>query len=138
MTSSSSRRTGELRWHSTTPRADPSRLIGLAFMEFIQPTPTWEQFHQRPQARASCSRRSGRRGGGERLILEDNVFIERVLPSSVLRKLSDEEMDAYRAPFPTPASRKPILKLPNELPIAGNPSDVYATLEAGSGRAAGI
>jgi haloalkane dehalogenase len=106
----------------------PAAVIGLAFMEFIQPTPTWEQFHQRPQAR-ELFKAFRTPGQGERLILEENVFIERVLPHAMLRKLSDEEMAAYRAPFPTPASRKPILRLPRELPIAGEPPDVHAMIE---------
>ena len=62
-------------------------------------------------------------------MLEDNAFVERVLPASVLRKLSDEEMAAYRAPFPTPQSRKPVLSLPRELPIEGQPADVAAISE---------
>jgi haloalkane dehalogenase len=57
-------------------------------------------------------------------VLEDNVFVERVLPGSVLRKLTDEEMDAYRAPFPTSASRKPVLAFPRDLPIEGQPAEV--------------
>jgi haloalkane dehalogenase len=64
------------------------------------------------------------------LVLEANAFVERVLPGSIVRKLGDEEMAAYREPFPTPESRKPVLAFPRELPIAGEPADVYATLEA--------
>jgi len=83
----------------------PEAVVGLAFMDFRTP------------------------GQGEHLILEENVFIERVIPNGVVRTLSDEEMAAYRAPFPTPASRKPILRFPRELPIAGEPRDVYAMIE---------
>jgi haloalkane dehalogenase len=53
-----------------------------------------------------------------------------VLPGAMLRKLTEEEMAVYRAPFPTPQSRRPTWRFPNELPIAGEPADVYATLEA--------
>jgi haloalkane dehalogenase len=106
----------------------PEAVVGLAFMEFIRPTPTWEQFHQRPQAR-DLFKAFRTPGQGEHLILEENVFIERVIPNGVVRTLSDEEMAAYRAPFPTPASRKPILQFPRELPIAGEPRDVYAMIE---------
>jgi haloalkane dehalogenase len=111
-----------LAFHRAARR--PETIRGLAFMEFIQPMPTWEAFHQHPQARElfKAFRTPGR---GEQLILQDNVFIERVLPGSALRALSDDEMNAYRAPFPTPESRVPILRLPNELPIAGEPRDVY-------------
>ncbi|HEY0267222.1 MAG TPA: hypothetical protein VGC16_10750 [Rhizomicrobium sp.] len=52
-----------------------------------------------------------------------------MLPGATLRKLSDDEMAVYRAPFPTPQSRRPTWRFPNELPIAGEPADVYAALE---------
>ena len=66
---------------------------------------------------------------GEKLILENNAFVEEVLPSAIVRKLTDEEMSVYRAPFPTPESRRPTWRFPNELPIAGEPADVHSTLE---------
>lgn len=115
-----------LAFHLATRR--PNFVRGLAFMEFIRPMPTWDDFHQVPAARETF-RKFRTPGEGEKLILEDNVFIERVLPGSVIRKLSEEEMAAYRAPFPTPQSRRPIWRLPNELPIAGRPTDVVAALE---------
>lgn len=112
-----------LAFHHAARR--PQSMLGLAFMEFIRPFADWESFHQRPQARElfKAFRTPGR---GEALILDDNVFVERVLPGSVLRQLAPEEMDAYREPFPTPASRRPILSLPRDLPIAGEPADVCA------------
>ncbi|SDR04940.1 haloalkane dehalogenase [Rhizobiales bacterium GAS113] len=106
----------------------PQRVLGLAFMEFIRPMPSFDDFHQTPQARA-IFRKFRTPGEGEKLILEDNAFIEKILPNSVLRRLSEDEMNAYRAPFPTPLSRKPVWRFPNELPIAGEPADVYAMLE---------
>jgi haloalkane dehalogenase len=107
----------------------PAFVRGLAFMEFIRPVPTWDEFLQSPAAR-ELFRKFRTPGTGEKLILEDNVFVERVLPGSVIRKLSDEEMAVYRAPFTTPQSRRPVLRFPNEIPIAGEPADVYATFEA--------
>jgi len=106
----------------------PQTITGLAFMEFIAAMPSWEPFHRRPQA---CELFQAFRtaGKGEKLILEDNVFVERVLPGGILRTLSDDEMEAYRAPFLTPQSRRPILAFPRELPIAGEPADVYAMSE---------
>lgn len=63
---------------------------------------------------------------GEELVLEKNVFVERILPSSILRKLTDEEMDEYRRPFRQPGEdRRPTLSWPRELPFGGNPSDVH-------------
>lgn len=106
----------------------PNFVRGLAFMEFIRPMPTWDDFHQVPAAR-EIFRKFRTTGEGEKLILEDNVFTERVLPGSVIRKLSGEEMAAYRAPFPTPQSRRPIWRFANELPIAGRPADVVAAME---------
>ncbi|QKC93427.1 haloalkane dehalogenase [Mesorhizobium sp. NZP2298] len=106
----------------------PQRILGLAFMEFIRPFERWEDFHQRPQAR-EMFKALRTPGVGEKLVLEDNVFVEKVLPASVLRTMSEEEMAAYRAPFPTPQSRKPVLRLPRELPIEGQPADVAAISE---------
>ena len=63
------------------------------------------------------------------MIFDDNLFVERVLPGSIKRKLSEQEMAVYRAPFVARESRRPVWRLPNELPIAGEPADVFATLE---------
>ena len=106
----------------------PRRILGLAFMEFIRPFARWDDFHQRPQAR-ELFKALRTPGAGEKLVLEDNVFVEKILPASVLRPMSEEEMAAYRAPFPTPRSRKPALRLPRELPIEGQPADVAAISE---------
>jgi hypothetical protein len=56
---------------------------------------------------------------GEKMILEGNAFVERLLPAAIVRKLTAEEMSVYRAPFPTPESRLPTRRFPNEVPIAG-------------------
>lgn len=105
----------------------PDFVRGLAFMEFIRPVPTWEEFVRGSKGR-EIFRKFRTPGEGERLILDGNVFVERVLPGGMLRKLSDEEMAVYRAPFLTPRSRLPTWRFPNELPIAGEPADVVATL----------
>jgi len=107
----------------------PEFVRGLAFMEFIRPMRTWEDFHQVPQARETF-RKFRTPGEGEAMILDGNAFVERVLPGSVKRKLSEDEMNVYRAPFATRESRLPTWALPNELPIAGEPHDVHAALEA--------
>ena len=61
------------------------------------------------------------------MILKNNIFVERILPGSVIRKLSDEEMNAYRKPFAQPGeSRRPTLTWPREIPIEGEPADVVA------------
>jgi haloalkane dehalogenase len=106
--------------------ARKSELVrGLAFMEFIRPMPAWDDFHA---AGRETFQKFRTPGIGEQMILEDNAFIEQVLPSVTIRKLTDEEMAAYRAPFSTPESRLPTWRFPNELPIAGEPADVYSTM----------
>lgn len=115
-----------LAFHLAARRPDFVR--GLAFMEFIRPIPSWEEFLRGSPAR-EIFRKFRTPGEGEKLILEGNAFVERVLPGAILRKLTEEEMAVYRAPFPTPQSRRPTWRFPNELPIAGEPADVYATLE---------
>jgi haloalkane dehalogenase len=114
-----------LAFHLAARRPDFVR--GLAFMEFIRPIPTWEEFLRGSKAR-EIFRKFRTPGEGEELILEGNAFVERVLPGGMLRKLSEEEMAVYRAPFPTPESRRPTWRFPNELPIAGEPADVYAAV----------
>jgi hypothetical protein len=63
---------------------------------------------------------------GEKMILEGNVFVEKVLPAGIVRKLADEEMSVYRAPFATPESRRPTWRTNCD---SGKPVDVYSTLE---------
>jgi haloalkane dehalogenase len=104
----------------------PEFIRGLAFMEFIRPMPTWKDFHP---DQIETFQKFRTPGVGEEMILEDNAFVERVLPSATVRKLTEEEMSFYRAPFPTPESRRPTWQFPNELPIAGEPADVYSTIE---------
>jgi haloalkane dehalogenase len=104
----------------------PEFIRGLAFMEFIRPMPNWKDFHQ---DQIETFQKFRTPGVGEEMILEGNAFVEGVLPAATVRKLTDEEMSVYRAPFATPESRRPIWRFPNELPIAGEPADVYSTLE---------
>lgn len=67
---------------------------------------------------------------GERLVHEENFFVEKVLPKSVLRTLSDAEMETYRSPFREREARHPTLAWARELPIDGSPADVVAEVEA--------
>src|SRR5260370_37625409 len=104
----------------------PEFIRGLAFMEFLWPMPTWEDF---PAIGRETFQEFRTPGVGEKVILEGNGFVEGVLPLGTVRKLTDEEMSVYRAPCPTPESRRPTWRFPNELPIAGEPADVRLTLE---------
>src|SRR5437879_522068 len=88
----------------------PEFVRGLAFMEFIRPMPTWEDFHQVPAARETF-RKFRTPGEGERMILDSNAFVERVLPGAIKRQLSEEEFAVYRAPFLTRESRRPTWRL---------------------------
>ena len=104
----------------------PEFIRGLAFMEFVKPLPSWDGFV--PGA-AEIFQKFRTPGVGEELILQNNFFVEQILPMTTVRKLTDEEMSVYRAPFPTPESRRPTWRFPNEIPIAGEPPDVYSSLE---------
>jgi haloalkane dehalogenase len=115
-----------LAFHLAARRPDFVR--GLAFMEFTRPIPTWAEFLNDREER-EIFRKFRTAGEGEKLILEGNLFVEAVLPGATVRKLTEDEMAVYRAPFPTPISRHPTWRFPNELPIAGEPADVYATIE---------
>jgi haloalkane dehalogenase len=113
-----------LAFHLAARRPDFIR--GLAFMEFIRPMPTWNDFHP---DQIETFQKFRTPGVGEKMILEGNAFVEGVLPAATVRKLTDEEMSIYGAPFSTPASRRPTWRFPNELPIEGKPADVYSTME---------
>ncbi len=99
------------------------RVRGIAYMEGIVRPMEWDEFNQ--QARPVFE--GFRSPAGEEMVLEKNTFVERVLPGSILRKLTDEEMNAYRAPFAEPGeSRRPTLTWPRQIPLGGEPADVVA------------
>ncbi len=91
-------------------------VVGIAFMESIIP-PAFPRGE--PMGGALGRYRTD---AGEDLILEQNQFVEQILPGSVVRGLTDEEMEYYRAPYPTPQSRVPTLQWPRELPAGGEPA----------------
>jgi haloalkane dehalogenase len=116
-----------LAFHVAARRPDFIR--GLAFMEFIRPFASWDDFHNNDVARQTFQA-FRTPGVGERLVLDENLFVERVLPGSIQRTLTAEEVQAYREPFPTPESRRPVLAFPRLLPVGGEPADMHALLEA--------
>ena len=94
---------------------------GIAYMEGIVMPVTWADW---PKA-ATPVFKGFRSPAGEQMVLEQNVFIEQVLPTSILRTLSDEEMAAYRRPFAEPGEgRRPTLTWPRQIPIEGEPAEV--------------
>ena len=94
---------------------------GIAYMEALVRPVTWEEW---PEA-ARRVFQGLRSDAGEGMVLENNVFVERILPGSVLRPLTEAEMAVYRAPYTEPGeSRRPTLTWPREIPIDGEPADV--------------
>jgi haloalkane dehalogenase len=107
-------------------RQNPDRVRGIVYMEAIVQPLTWDDWP--PNARKVFQ--AFRSPGGEEMILEKNMFVERVLPGSVLRGLTDEEMAVYRAPFADPGEgRRPTLTWPRQIPIEGDPADVVKIVE---------
>ena len=103
----------------------PEQIRGIAYMEAIVQPRSWSDF---PAGRVDMFRRL-RSPEGDRLIIDENFFIEKVLPASIIRQLTDAEMECYRAPFREPTSRRPLLQWPRELPIEGEPTDVVELVE---------
>lgn len=103
------------------------RVRGIAYMEaIVRPIAGWEEW----SPSATPVFQGFRSDKGEQMILDRNLFVERVLPGSVLRKLSDAEMAEYRKPFVQREDRWPTLTWPREIPIAGEPADVVAIAAA--------
>jgi haloalkane dehalogenase len=99
------------------------RIRGIAYMEaIVRPIGSWDEWS--PQAVPIFQ--GFRSDKGEAMILDRNMFVERVLPGSVLRKLTETEMAEYRRPFLAREDRWPTLTWPRQIPIAGEPADVVA------------
>ena len=109
-------------WASQNPQA----VKGIAYMEAIVAPLSWQDW---PESARGIFQ-GFRSEKGEDLVLTRNLFVEGVLPSSVLRDLSEEEMAHYRAPFDTPANRQPTLNWPRQIPIDGEPPHMVSLVEA--------
>lgn len=102
------------------------RVRGIVYMEAIVRPMSWDEWPESARGIFEAMRSEA----GEELVLEKNVFVERVLPSSVIRDPTEEEMGVYRRPFREPGeSRRPTLTWPRELPIDGEPEDVVEIVE---------
>jgi len=102
------------------------RVAGIAYMEAIAMPIDWADF---PGAVSEVFR-GFRSSQGEAMVLDNNMFVEAVLPGAIQRTLSDEEMAHYREPFRTPGEdRRPTLSWPRNIPIEGEPADVVAIVE---------
>jgi haloalkane dehalogenase len=95
-------------------------------MEAIVRPLTWDEF---PES-ASPVFQGFRSDAGEGMVIEKNIFVERVLPGSVIRELDDNEMEEYRKPFVQKADRRPTLTWPREIPIDQEPADVTAIVQS--------
>lgn len=104
----------------------PERVRGIAYMEAVVRPLTWEEWRDVSRQIFQDLRSEA----GEEMVLEKNLFIERILPSAVLRDLTEEEMNVYRRPYLEPGeSRRPTLTWPRELPINGEPEDVVSIVD---------
>ncbi|MGY8786536.1 MAG: haloalkane dehalogenase [Pseudomonadales bacterium] len=100
---------------------------GIAYMEGIVRPVSWEEW---PEAARGVFQ-GFRSSAGEEMVLDKNTFVERVLPGSVLRDLSEEEMAVYRRPFQNSGEdRRPTLTWPRQIPIDGTPTDVVEIVQA--------
>ena len=102
------------------------RVQGIAYMEGIVKPVTWDEWPEN----ATKVFQGFRSEAGESMVLDKNIFVERVLPSSIMRELSEEEMDEYRRPFLNPGEdRRPTLSWPRQIPIQGEPKRVVEVAE---------
>ncbi|MFQ5879609.1 MAG: haloalkane dehalogenase, partial [Dehalococcoidia bacterium] len=108
-------------------RRNEGNVRGMAFMEAIVKPFTWAEW---PEQARSIFQAFRTPEVGWDLIVEQNAFVEQVLPGAIFRKLSQEEMDQYRQPFLEPKNRKPVWRWPNEIPIDGEPAEVAEVVSA--------
>jgi haloalkane dehalogenase len=105
----------------------PERVRALAYMEALVKPVSWSDW---PEAARGVFQ-GFRSPAGDEMVLQNNVFVERVLPGSIIRELGAEEMEAYRRPYVEPGeSRRPTLTWPREIPIDGEPADVHEIVES--------
>ena len=103
------------------------RVKGIAYMEAIVRPLAWAEWPQPVQKLF----RGFRSEAGEEMALDKNAFVERVLPGSVLRGLTDEEMEVYRRPYLEPGeARRPTLTWPRQIPLDGEPADVVGIVQS--------
>jgi len=113
----------------TWAHSHPDAVAGIAYLQALVGNFSWDQWPPEVQALF----RRFRSPEGEALVLEQNFFVERILPAMVMRQLLPAELDEYRRPYRNPGEdRRPTLTWPRELPIEGEPADVLAIIERNS------
>ena len=106
---------------------NPDKISGLVYMEALVQPLTWKDWPENAKGVFQAMRSEA----GEEMVLQKNIFVERILPASVIRKLTDQEMSIYRKPFLDPGeSRRPTLTWPRQIPIDGEPEDVTAIIQS--------
>jgi haloalkane dehalogenase len=105
----------------------PGRTRGVAFMETIVRPMSWSDFPATAKARFTAFRTPG---VGEKMVLDENAFIEGALKATILTPLSDEDRSMYLKPYPTPDSRRPMLEWARAMPLDREPADVVRRIEA--------
>ncbi len=105
-------------------RRNPGKVRGIAYMEaIVRPLDSWDDWPETAR-RIFQGLRSD---AGENMVLDRNLFVEAIVPNSIQRKLSQDEMNEYRRPFANPGEdRRPTLTWPRQIPIEGQPAEVVA------------
>ena len=98
------------------------RIAGLALMEFVRPRESWDDAMQGKAQEMFRAFRDEEKG--RRLLIDQNAFINIMLPRGMIRPLKSEEMEYYSRPYEEPMAREPLFRWPNEIPIDGHPADV--------------
>ena len=104
----------------------PEKVKAICYMEGIVQSMEWEDWNED----AKGIFQGFRSPAGEEMILEKNLFIEAVLPGSILRKLSDAEMNEYRRPFNDKKSRRPTLDWPRQIPLENDPPEICKIVDS--------
>ncbi len=108
-------------------RRHPDNVRAIAFMEAVVKPMVWDEIGILNKL---VFKRMRDQKKGDRMNLQKNFFLKRLMPQMVVRKLSEQERAAYHEPYPTPESRKPVAMWPREIPISGDPADMHAEISA--------
>ncbi len=106
-------------------RRHPDNVRSIAFMEAVVKPISWDEIGLMNKIVFKRMRDPKK---GDRMNLDKNFFVKRLMPMMVSRKLTDREKATYLEPYPTPQSRKPVAMWPREIPISGEPADMHAEI----------
>ena len=103
------------------------RIMGITFMEAITRTMSWKDANL---VERFIFKRFRHPTKGPKMIMKNNFFVESFLPMAIVRKLSEEEKNHYKEPFPNERDRKPVWAWPNEIPFDGQPADTHSIIQS--------